>query len=369
MDCSTRAPGEVVRVSPTDTTDTGRRPDGGSISGSESDLSGDSPFDVVSDTDLSRRDRYHNWIEAVLLTPARVIWEDVRARVGLAIILFYVLMGTVGVYVVDPPSTAGPSLAPPFQSLAYPLGTDALGQDILALIVYSTPSMLLMLASGAVFTTVLATAVGTLSGYKGGAVDRVLMIVSDIMMSIPGLPLIIVLAVIFSPRNPLLVGIIISTNAWAGLARSIRSQVLTLRESNYVEASRTMGVSTNIIITDDLLPNLMPYILMNFVAAGRRVIFNSVALYFIGALPFSQLNWGVILNMAYQKGALYYWDGIHWVIAPLVTILLITVGLILFAQGTERLFNPRIRARHKEGTADVESAAPSEDTQTPSTFR
>lgn len=346
---------------------TDHRTDGGQ-NVPEGELGDESPFDLVSDTTLSREDRYRNWVDAVLLTPARVIWDDVRARIGLAIILLYVLMGTVGVWLVDPPSSQGPSMAVPFQDMAYPLGTDALGQGILALIVHSTPSMLLMLVSGAVFTTVLATIVGTVSGYKGGFVDRILMTASDIMMSIPGLPLIIVLAVIFSPRNPLLVGIIISVNAWAGLARSIRSQVLTLRDANYVEASRTMGVSTERIIADDLLPNLMPYILMNFVAAGRRVIFNSVALYFIGALPFSQLNWGVILNMAYQNGALYFWGGIHWILAPLITILLITVGLILFAQGTERLFNPRIRARHKESTADVGSEEPAEESRTTSTL-
>jgi len=330
-------------------------------------VAGESPFTTVSDAQLTQSERYRRWADAALLTPARIIWEDLRARIGLLIVVLYVLMGTVGVAVVEAPNSGGPARLGAFQSAQYPLGTDSLGQGIMALVVHSTPAMLLMLLSGALFTTVVATVVGTLSGYEGGPIDRALMLVSDIMMSIPGLPLVIVLAIIIEPRNPLLVGVIISVNAWAGLARSIRSQVLTMRENSYVEASRTMGLSTTRIISYDLLPNLMPYITVNFVAAGRRVIFNSVALYFIGALPFSQLNWGVILNMAYRKGAMYYWGGIHWVIAPLLAILVLTVGLILLAQGTERYFNPRIRARHRETTADT-AAETDEEADGPSVF-
>lgn len=341
------------------------RTDGGRSSG----VGDESPFTTVSDVEFTQSERYRRWADVALLAPARVIWEDLRARVGLFIIVLYILMGTVGVWLVKAPNSDGPTLLGAFNSMEYPLGTDALGQGILALVVHSTPAMLLMLASGALFTTVVATIVGTVSGYEQGPVDRVLMLLSDIMMSIPGLPLVIVIAIIIEPKNPLLVGVIISVNAWAGLARSIRSQVLTLREKSYVEASKTMGFSVPRIISYDLLPNLMPYIMVNFVAAGRRVIFNSVALYFIGALPFSRLNWGVILNMAYRKGAMYYADGIHWVFAPLLAILLITVGLILFAQGTERYFNPRIRARHRGMTADAEGESEEGDIEQPSVFQ
>lgn len=313
-------------------------PDGGSVD--------TSLFETISDTEFSKQEQYRLWFKEFVLAPAKIIWSDWRARYGLFIILFYVLMGTVGVYIVEAPNTNGPLLIQPFQNWAYPLGTDRLGQGILSLTVHSTPPMLLMLLSGAVFTTALATVVGTVSGYKGGAVDRVIMSLNDVMMTIPGLPLVIVVAVSLQPRNPLVVGVILSINAWAGLARALRSQVLPLREREYVENSRTMGIPTHRIITKDLLPNLMPYIAVNFVAAGRRVIFTSVALYFIGALPFSRLNWGVMLNMAYGRGALYTWGAIHWIIVPILAIVILTVGLILFAQGTERIFNPRIRARH-----------------------
>ena len=306
------------------------------------------PFETISPSSRSRGERYRSLLDAWLIAPAKIIWGDWRARVGGFIILVYILMGTVGVMLIPSTTPAeGGQLVPPFQSLAFPLGTDALGNDLFAQIVHATPSMLVMITSGAVFTTIMATIVGAYSGYKGGTVDRVLMTLTDVLLTIPGLPLVIVLAVLLQPRQPWVVGIVLTINGWAGLARSIRSQVLTLRNESFVEASRLMGISTPTIITKDIVPGLMPYITVNFVNSARGVIFSSVGLYFLGILPFSNSNWGVIMNLAYSTGgALYSLNAAHWLLAPMVTILIFSFGLILFAQGTDRIFNPRVRARH-----------------------
>lgn len=309
----------------------------------------ESPFDVVSDASLSRSDKITIAVNRHLVTPARVLAEDRRAIAGLAIVVGYLLMGTVGVYLTEPPgANKGPRLLSPFQSAEFPLGTDALGQDILTMLIHATPTMLLMLASGAVFATVVATVVGTVSGYKGGLVDDVLTMITDVTLTIPGLPLIIVLAATIEPKNPLVIGVLLTINAWAGLARSLRSEVLSLREANYVESSRLMGVPTWKIILDDILPNLMPFILINFMNAGRTVIFNSVGLYFLGILPFSSLNWGVMLDMAVSNNALLTLTALHWVLFPTIVIVLLSYGLILLSQGMDRLFNPRVRARKQD---------------------
>lgn len=316
-------------------------PDGGATAG-------ESPFDTVSENTLSQRERYYQLLDTSLVAPLRVIWDDLRARVGVGIILFYILMGTVGLLIVEPPAPyQGPRLAGPFISMNYPLGTDISGKGVFSQIVWATPAMLKMITSGAIFTTTIATMVGLLAGYKGGTVDRALMFISDVMLTIPGLPLIIVIAVILEPRNPYVVGIILTVNAWAGLARTLRSQVLTIREEAYVEASRVMGIPTPTIVSRDILPNLMPYIMVNFVYAARNVIFSSVGLYFLGILPFGEPNWGVMMNMAYTAGgALYTLQTAHWLLFPMAAIIFLVFGLILFAQGTDRLFNPRVRARH-----------------------
>jgi peptide/nickel transport system permease protein len=182
------------------------------------------------------------------------------------------------------------------------------------------------------------------------------MTVTDIALTIPGLVLVIVLAVILDPKGPFLIGIVLSINAWAGLARAIRSEVLSLRHESYVEASRVLGLSTSKILRQDVIPNLMPYITMNFVQAARTVIFGSVGLFFLGILTSSAPNWGKMMNLAYSTaGALYTLDTAHWLIMPMLTIILFSLGLTLFAQGADRLFNPRIQARHSDSTPDESS--------------
>lgn len=313
-------------------------------------IESDSPFNVVSEVESTKSEQYYEKIDLLLLAPARIAWTDWRARVGIIIVSLYFLMGTIGVYLVEPSSIQeGPVLLAPFQDIRYPLGTNTTGEDLFAQTIHATPAMLKMITSGAIFTTVLATGIGIYSGYKGGTADRILMTFTDIMMTIPGLPLMIVLAVILDPRNPWLVGIVLTINSWAGLARALRSQVLTLRDDSYIEAARVMGASTRSIVRIDILPNLMPYIAVNFVKTGRGVIFSSVALYFLGILPFSNQNWGVMMNLAYRTGgALYQWRAVHWLLVPMGAIIVLSLGLILLAQGTDRLFNPRVRARHME---------------------
>jgi len=313
------------------------------------------PLEVVDasaeeETSLDRwRQRFNDWVVA----PSYIIWEDLRTRVGMAIILLYLFMGTGGVVLLDPPEQGeGERFLSPFVDMSHPLGTDILGNDLLEAIVHATPAMWKMIFAGAVITTGVGTAIGIISGYKRGRIDRILMTFTDIVMTIPGLPLLIVLAVALEPENPFVIGAFLSINAWAGLARAIRSQVLSLREESYVEASRAMDIGTPKILLYDILPNIMPYVMINFVGAANQVIYSSVGLYFLGVLPFTALNWGVMMNLAYQNGALLSFQAVHWMIIPLVTITLLSYGLVLFAQGMDRLFNPRVRARHTNQEVD-----------------
>lgn len=307
----------------------------------------------------SRAALYRERLDRYVLTPLRVIWSDWRTRLGTLIVLFYIVVGTIGVRVINEPAIGGPRIAGILEAPGYPLGTNNLGEGLMASLVHATPPMLKMIMAGAVFSTVIAVALGTVSGYKGGRIDSILSTLIDIAMTIPGLPLIILLIVTFQPSNPFLIGILLSINSWAGLARNIRSQVLELRDNSYIEASRIMGRSTGGIVYDDILPNIMPFVLISFVNTARAVIFGSVGLYYLGILQTPSNNWGIMLNNAYSAGgALYSWDSVYWIIIPMATIVLLSFGLVLFSQGTERLFNPRIRARHAES---IDETSPMEE--------
>jgi peptide/nickel transport system permease protein len=325
------------------------RPSAGRSSG------GVSEFEQMADVTLTENERRRQWFEEKILAPARIVWDDWRARFGVVVVTLFLFMGIVGPRLVAEPSpNQGGRLIGAFRTLEHPFGTTASGIDILSQLVYATPAMLLMITAGAVFTVALGTATGTLAGYKGGRIDSVLMTITDVMMTIPGLPLTIVLAAVLQIEgHPIVIGVLITINAWAGLARAIRSQVLTLRDAEYVEASRIMGIGTPKIIGSDIVPNLMPYISMNFVRQARAVIFGAVGLYFLGVLPYNSNNWGVMMNAAVNRaGATSSPAAFHWLLVPMVTIIVLALGLTLLAQGADRVFNPRVRARHAKTVED-----------------
>jgi peptide/nickel transport system permease protein len=307
--------------------------------------------------DMTRGDRLREFYERSIYEPAVVAWADMRTRIGLLLLSIYLAVAGVALFGLwrEPSSSQAPRLIGMFENWSYPLGTTAAGVDLTAELIYATPDILIMVFAGGIWATGVAVIVGTLAGYKGGRVDTVLMSISDFFMAIPGLPLVIILAITFSPENPVFVGIILTINYWAGLGRSLRSQVLTIREDSYVEASRTMGTNTFRILRKDVIPNLMPYVTVNFVFAARYTIFASVGLYFLGVLPYSQPTWGVTLARAQANGALFVPEAAHWLIAPMIFIIGLALALILMGQGLDRVFNPRVRTRmagESESTAE-----------------
>ncbi|WP_248518031.1 ABC transporter permease [Salinarchaeum laminariae] len=343
-------------------------------------------FDDAESTDVGAVQEYKEVLYEGLVAPAKIAWSDWRTKTGIIILGAFVLiailsdlhqngytilndfLGIVGSpWELTKPSSAFGCDAngnncvagyersrQPFENWQTPLGTDPEGRDIFAGIVWATPRMLRMVLAGGVFSIAVATIVGTVAGYKGGVVNTVLMTLTDVAMSIPGLPLVIVIVAILDPTNPYLIGVVVTINVWAGLARTIQAQVLSLREQSYVEASRTMGIGTPSIIQKDILPNLMPYIMVNFVYSARRVIYDTVGLYFLGFLSYSTIaNWGVMMNWAYaNQGALAPSGPRYLIIVPMAPIVLLSFGLILLSQGTDRLFNPRVRTRHEGDTVE-----------------
>lgn len=300
-----------------------------------------------------RKSRYYRSLDRRVLTPLRILWTAPRARVGLLIVGFFVFLGFVAPKLVARPAAfQGPVSQGPMQSLAYPLGTDEVGVNLVNRLVYSTTPMMKMMFAGALFASIVGALIGISSGYFGGTIDWLLTTITDITINIPGIPLIVVLAAIFEPTEPALVGIVLAIDDWPNLARQLRSEVLTIREKSYVEAARTMGLSSSTIFSKKILMGLMPLITINTMRAARNIVFVSAGLYFLGILPYSSLNWGVWLDSARKSGALTSTSQFYLMAIPLVAIILLSLGLLLFSQGTDRLYNPRIRARHAKTAGD-----------------
>jgi len=297
---------------------------------------------------LSQGVRYaiHDWV----IVPGKIIVHNKKALVGFIIVLGYILMATIGPEVTPYPQTykypryIKPTLFKWPPSLEHPLGTDYFGADIWDEIVWGSRTVLIIAFTAGIVTTLIGISVGMIAGFLGGRIDSVLMAITDILMTIPGLPLLIVLATIIKTSNPLVVGLMLSVNAWTGLARSIRSAVLALKNTDFVEAARVLGLPFYHIVFREIMPNLMSFIAINFIFATIGAIYGSVGLYFLGVLPFTAFNWGIMLNMAYsQAGAHESLATIHYILAPIMAIVGLQLGLLLFSYAVDEIFNPRIR--------------------------
>lgn len=273
-----------------------------------------------------------------------VLRRNPTAIVGLGILIFFVLLATVGPLVVPLSKEQNPAMMYKPPSKEHWLGTDYAGRDVLMQIIHGAGPVMTVGFLTSLISVSIALVVGMVSGFMGGIVDTVLMRITDVFLTIPGLPLIIVLSMYVKATNPLVIALLLSVSAWGGLARAIRAQLLSLRRREFVEAASTLGLSNAYIMMQEIFPHIAPYVLMNLLLSFTGAIYAQVGLFFLGVLPFSSVNWGVMLNFAInQGGALYSRDSAFYLISPMAAIVLLQVGSILFIQVLDELYNPRLR--------------------------
>jgi len=294
----------------------------------------------VTAASITTGSRWRTWYATFL-----ILYRNKRAFAGFLILLMFLLMATVGPYIVPLDMTAryAERYLPP--SLEHPLGTDFVGRDTFALIVHGSRDVLFIAFLAALFTVSIALAVGMVAGLQGGIVDAVLMLLTNTVLTIPKFPVMLVFATVFRVKDPVSLALILSVWAWGGLARAVRSQILSLKEREFVEAARVMGLGLYHIIVRELLPNIMPYVAINFLYIMKDAITASVGLMFLGIIPFSATNWGMMLNLATQQaGAIYIPQGLYYALAPMVAIILFQLGALFFAHGLDEVLNPRLRS-------------------------
>jgi peptide/nickel transport system permease protein len=264
--------------------------------------------------------------------------------VGVVLLGILVVFMVVGAFVVDTDNAQAlsvPVLQPP--SWDYPFGTDRQGRDLLAVMVAGTP-LTLQIGFIAGFIGVGVGAILAFTAvYYGGIVDTVIRSIADIGLTIPGLLVLIIIAV--SLKGSLTVdqeAIVVSLLAWPNPTRTIRSQVLTMRERGYVEIARLNGMSGPAIIVRELIPNLLPYLAATLVASVSAAILASVGLEVLGLGPVEAPTLGMTLYWVFFNAAIingWWW----WWIAPLVIILIVFLGLFFLTVGLDEIANPRLR--------------------------
>lgn len=274
----------------------------------------------------------------------RVLRRKPSRMAGVAIVAMFALMAVAGplFYPEHLPRDNDALYAGP--SLAHPFGTDFEGTDVFALVVTGARYVLLTGLATAIITVAFGTAIGLLAGFHRGRLDTVLMRLTDMKLTIPGLPLLLVLSTMWKFESPLEMGLVLGLLGWGGVARAVRSQSLSLRERGFIEAARGLGLPARHIIGRELLPSMAPYIAMNMLIAVTGAIYAQVGLFFLGVLPFEANNWGVMLNLAvFGGGAMTSTAALPYLLAPLLAILLLTLGIVLIVDAMDEIFNPRLR--------------------------
>jgi peptide/nickel transport system permease protein len=275
----------------------------------------------------------------------RIARSDRIALAGAAVVAIYVVIAIIGPYIAHMSTVDNPSQAYLSPSLHHPLGTDSFGQDVLSEVILGTRPIMEVGVLSALMTVFVGVVVGLVSGYLGGFADNVIMRITDVFLTIPGLPLILVIASVVRTTSPVVLAVILSVTAWPGLARAVRSQALSLRTSDFVEAARLQGASLTNIVTRQLLPNVGPYVAINFLLAITGAIYAEVGLFLLGIVPFSGTNWGVMINLAMNQGALYTTQSMLYLFSPMAAIVILQVAFVYFTRILDSLFNPRLRVQ------------------------
>jgi peptide/nickel transport system permease protein len=263
---------------------------------------------------------------------------------GAVMVLALLAIGIVGPLFVDvrnaDPLSALPAMPP---SRENPLGTDDQGRDLLAVLVRGVPLTLRIgFLAGAVGLGI-GIVLGLLAGYRGGVVDAAIRMAVDTSLTVPGLLILITIAA--SIRGFISVNImalVIASLAWRFPTRTVRAQVLTLRERAYVQIARLSGMGPLKIIAFEIMPNMLPYLAASFVGAVDAAILASIGLEALGLGPQNEPTVGMTIYWAIHFNALLrgmWW----WWLPPILVVSTLFVGLLLLTAGLDEIANPRLR--------------------------
>jgi peptide/nickel transport system permease protein len=261
------------------------------------------------------------------------------ALVGIVVIAMIVVLAIIG----DEKAALQQNLKPGYinqpPSAQFPLGTDAIGRDVLQRTLVGGRVSIVVALISVLLATVIGTAVGVIAGYGGGKVDNALMRFVDIVLSFPVILVLLVVAALVGPGMFTLV-VMIGAVTWARGARIVRGQVLTLRESSFIEAARVVGVSDLTMIRGHILPNIVaPLVVFATFGVASVVIFEASLSYLgLGVQPPTP-SWGNMLNTARSLTVLerYPWQ---WV-PPATFIVLMVLAVNFVGDGLRDAFDQR----------------------------
>ena len=276
------------------------------------------------------------------------IWRNAPLKAKIGAVLFGLFLLTAIIGPMFEPYSPGVSSLDPARSLNHPssqhlFGTTQTGQDVLSQVLTGIRLTLIVAFAVGGIATVLAVLVGVTAAFLGGFWDELLSLVTNVFLVVPALPLLIVLLGYLSSQGQLSTIIVLAALGWPWGARVIRAQTLTIRNRDFIAASRESGEKTWRIIIFEIIPNEISLIAANFVNTVLYAIGASVALAFAGLTNLDSWSLGTVLYWAQSNNALAggaWW----WWIPPGLAVALIGTSLVLLNSGIDEFGNPRLRA-------------------------
>lgn len=276
----------------------------------------------------------------------RVYRKSRQGLWGLAILTLFVLLAMLAPLVVDesqlnPADATDTPFSPP--SAQTWLGTDNFGRPVLGLLIYGARISLLVGFTATIGTMLIGSAVGIASGFYRGKIDTLLNALTNWFLVIPWIVLAIVLAAILGPTL-LNIILVIAITSWAGTARLVRAQTLSVKERPYVERASALGAGGWHLITRHVLPNVFPVIFANTVLTVALAILAETTLALLGLGDPNSVSWGTIIEESFNAGALtagYWW----WLIPPGLCIVMVTLSFTMSGYALDEILNPRLRRR------------------------
>jgi len=258
---------------------------------------------------------------------------------GLIIILLFLIAAVFApfLWTVDPERSGEIDNVLLSPSSEFWLGTDDLARDIWSQTIYGSRVSLTVGLLAALITVVTGTLVGLTAGFYGKLIGEALMRIVDFFMMLPALPLMIVLAAVLGPSMWNII-FVVSVVSWPTTARVVRSQVLSLKERPFVEASRCIGASNFALMFSEILPNVIPLMFAQAVLMITEAIYGEAVLSFLGLGDPTTISWGSMLHFAFESGVMA--RALWWVIPPIASICALIVSFSLLGTAISDVLEP-----------------------------
>ncbi|MDQ0081571.1 MULTISPECIES: ABC transporter permease [Variovorax] len=266
------------------------------------------------------------------------------AVAGMVVLLIVAAVALLGPWLAtnDPWAMVEQPFVRPWTEPGFLLGTDTLGRDILAGLVYGARISLLIGVVSTIVALLIGVTFGAIAGYFGGWIDAALMRFTELFQAVPSFALAIVLVAIFEPSIKSIV-VAIAIVSWPPVARLVRSEFLTLRQRDFVQAALLAGQSTPRIILTQILPNAMsPIIVMASLMVATAILLES-SLSFLGLGDPNQMSWGYMVGAARTVLRQAWWMALF----PGLAIVLTVLALNLVGEGLSDGLNTRLHGRGK----------------------